>query len=630
MTSHQYQREPDASRYGEYLSPMYYALSYTWGRWELEPDRSPETKALDVANVSWPIPRIRPDRFTAAQFQRVLQNVLANYMVPKVELSGGHHNMIQHIYSAPQSEFVWLDVACIDQTPGSPLKAQEIGRQARIFRGAEKVFIWLHGIEPSVLWRAVSGLFRAGGEATWIYGREPGQLPRLRGPVLRGDEDFLAEAVTSLQDLLTDPWFSSLWTLQEAFLSPAAEIVDKDGQLLYDLRSGGPGGVEARTPIDLQSISRECVLLARVCSRSVAIKKQSTTISLPPCELEESLLALIEKSGLATLALRNPMALYTMSRKRTTRDPCDRIYGIMQVFDFQLGSSAPAVDPGKSFTLPELEIQLGEELFRGMPLLSQVVVHTEVVPFGHAWRVQASSTMPSLADHLTYYRTSSIWGAYEPRCNLSTSAQSGTTWGRFGGVSIPFSELVEICRIVNEAGFYQYRERISGQEVPYEASEPNGNYSQPKSCFQLALDMTELTIGSPYLSSLELSNISPHQQNQQSAALELASVCEGKHLELRVILLGQYVDERRDRWDWGMTEDKDFSRGEKWNVGILLSRPFPSNGVSHLNQENVKWRRLGVMIWDLANNALTGRTSKEKEYLLGEGRSWEKTEGLFG
>lgn len=41
-------------------------------------------------------------------------------------------------------EFVWLDMACIDQNPGSPDAAAEIGRQAKIFKGASHVYAWLN------------------------------------------------------------------------------------------------------------------------------------------------------------------------------------------------------------------------------------------------------------------------------------------------------------------------------------------------------------------------------------------------------------------------------------------------------------------------------------------------------
>lgn len=34
-------------------------------------------------------------------------------------------------------EYVWIDIACIQQTPNSREMAAEVGRQAKIFRGAE-------------------------------------------------------------------------------------------------------------------------------------------------------------------------------------------------------------------------------------------------------------------------------------------------------------------------------------------------------------------------------------------------------------------------------------------------------------------------------------------------------------
>lgn len=39
-------------------------------------------------------------------------------------------------------EFLWLDVACIDQRPDQPESALEIGRQGDISRGARHTFIW--------------------------------------------------------------------------------------------------------------------------------------------------------------------------------------------------------------------------------------------------------------------------------------------------------------------------------------------------------------------------------------------------------------------------------------------------------------------------------------------------------
>lgn len=166
-------------------------------------------------------------------------------------------------------------------------------------------------------------------------------------------------------------------------------------------------------------------------------------------------MALVDANGLSKLARTNPMALYTTANRRTTTHPCDRIYGIMQVFDFKLGSSAEGADSQKDYTLPELEVQFGSELLKTLPVLSQIVTHMEPVPFGQAWRVQASSKMPALAQYFTYYRTSSICGRSEAKCDLSTFATENTTWACFSGYCIPFSQLLEVCLAVNKAGLYK-------------------------------------------------------------------------------------------------------------------------------------------------------------------------------
>lgn len=52
---------------------------------------------------------------------------------------------------ASEIAFVWLNIACIDQTPGSLAKAREIGQQAEIFRGAAGTFVWLQRVDIEAL-----------------------------------------------------------------------------------------------------------------------------------------------------------------------------------------------------------------------------------------------------------------------------------------------------------------------------------------------------------------------------------------------------------------------------------------------------------------------------------------------
>ncbi|KAJ4391873.1 hypothetical protein N0V93_005493 [Gnomoniopsis smithogilvyi] len=577
-----------SARYGEWLQPRYYALSYTWGRWELDEHESPEVKALPVKNIPWAVPRINPARFTATQFEQVLQNITANTV------------RIPEATSWATPEFVWLDVACIDQRPGSPLKAQEIGRQAVIFRGAEAVFVWLHCIEPTMLYETLGGLYNANSDAVFLRSPRSDGIKK-RGEVLRGDEAFLSAAVTSLGSLLEDPWFSSLWTLQEAFLCPSSGFVAKDG--------GIPGVFN--TNISLNDVTRYCMGLFDICSRSAATKKK-------PAPLEQVLMDLVERSGLIAMHKNNPMSLYTLASQRTTRDPCDRVYGIMQVFGFRLGSSAEGADPDGAFSLLQLETQLGQSLLKDLPLLSQVAIHTELLPIGQAWRVHRSSVMPDLARELPYYHTSSLFGKFEPRCGLSTITRDVITWARFDGYTLPFDRLVGVCRAVNEAGLYRYRDTD-----PTILPSPVGS-----SCFQLALDVSEGTLRSTYLSSRKLWQIPLQSQQQHRAATELQSAYGGTHGKIQVLLLGQFSDERRDTWDFGRTKDDNLHCSEMWNVGVLLWKAGITDSARAPDRR--PWRRLGIVIWDLVNNALSGRGDEEKEVLRGDSEAWENMEGLFG
>ena len=64
--------------------------------------------------------------------------------------------------------------------------------------------------------------------------------------------------------------------------------------------------------------------------------------------------AMIDRTGLLVCLEEDSMGLLTAARFRTTRNEEDRVYGIMQVFEFQLGASAPDVDPNRVFGLEEL------------------------------------------------------------------------------------------------------------------------------------------------------------------------------------------------------------------------------------------------------------------------------------
>ena len=128
MTS---QKWKPGCKYGDYVEPKYNAISYTWGRYDLaipslgKIKKYRHTKAIEIKGIDWPIPRISPEHFSLDQFQHLIWQAC--------EPVDGEKG---------RTDFLWLDVACIDQNNG-PQKLAEIGRQAAIFHGAQRVFVWL-------------------------------------------------------------------------------------------------------------------------------------------------------------------------------------------------------------------------------------------------------------------------------------------------------------------------------------------------------------------------------------------------------------------------------------------------------------------------------------------------------
>ncbi|KAF2727761.1 hypothetical protein EJ04DRAFT_594023 [Polyplosphaeria fusca] len=170
--------------------PGYIAISHTWGRW------ATGEKAL-VEGVSWLIPK--NTKFDVEDLPRILKSAPGN------------------------DRYIWLDLLCIPQD-GSIIGAQEIARQAKIFQGARLAVAWLNevssfeGLGSIVRWMSLElmlahtqheeRLARAA-DAAWseVSGKVSGLLEPREGSL-------------QFSNLTLNPWFTSLWTLQEACLRP--------------------------------------------------------------------------------------------------------------------------------------------------------------------------------------------------------------------------------------------------------------------------------------------------------------------------------------------------------------------------------------------------------------------------
>ena len=142
--------------YGGHVAPRYNAVSYTWGRYDLDIPGGKKKKAfrnikaIGISGVDWTIPRICPEHFNVDQFQDLIKQAC--------ELA----NVVDE-----RTEFLWLDVACIDQNNG-PQKMAEIGRQAAIFRGAQNVFVWLTKLSANRFPLLMRNLLQSSGKSSCL------------------------------------------------------------------------------------------------------------------------------------------------------------------------------------------------------------------------------------------------------------------------------------------------------------------------------------------------------------------------------------------------------------------------------------------------------------------------------
>ena len=613
MTSYEWQA---GHRYGVHMKPRYNAISYTWGRYQLTSAlEKPYIKPLKLNGVSWEIPRIDDSHFTVDKFEELIRR----------SVEPRSYQGYNAAFTPSKIEFVWLDVACINQTPNHPQMATEIGRQARIFKKAKQVIVWLNGIAAQDLEKRTDGLITAAANAEqsltqtvasekqwstipgskskmsmikierWLSSTLKQTTSKIKEKwismkantpctLLQGDEKWLASALENLASLIEDRWFSSLWTLQEAFLSQWAYVISGEVEALH---VGSP---------QLRSIFTACETLHSVCERSVAQKK---ALNLPTANMEVQLIDTIEKGGLAALAIENPMILYTIASHRVTSRPVDRVYGIMQVFDFQLGISSPHADPGASPDLQQLELQLGRELITRYPIMSQLHVHTRPAERGQAWRVSNSSRVPALASKVGYYVTSSFLGDHKTLCQFMPTDVDDKPCASFTGRMCYFEVLQQTWSTVDRRTLHRSKKGTqSTQQIVIDSSE-----LLPFSLFQH--DPTQDLI---------------RDARQHRLAAELVNLCSQRGLLISVLLLGLFSDDRHTEEWWKLAggSNPDFN-GNRFNIGLIL--------VQESNAE--VWSRLGICIWDVGPLASGRNTSQQRDLLEGDSNDWKRVSGVF-
>ena len=134
--------------------------------------------------------------------------------------------------------YTWFDLVCIPQEPIDEqlifISAQEIGRQAKIFRRAKIAAAWFNDVDT---WKGMNAAISRLSINFLQEGKADDLLKSSQDPPgLNCDRNLeffedASEANEAPEDFM-NRWFSSLWTLQEICLRPDMRLCNKNWEVL--------------------------------------------------------------------------------------------------------------------------------------------------------------------------------------------------------------------------------------------------------------------------------------------------------------------------------------------------------------------------------------------------------------
>ena len=417
------------------------------------------------------------------------------------------------------------------------------------------------------------------------------ELASLQNLIGDANSEAIAALVSTLEQLATilptvfdDPWFSSLWTLQEAFLCPNASLLARDG------------------PVNrgLNTFTTDCDNIHTLCGLFLSQVGQNSITQdggwVEPCR---RVVKMIQSSGVPALATRYPLATYCVAGFRTASRDSDYVYGIQQIFEYRLGNTASVSETTKDFTREHLEIQLGTKLLEDWPVQSQFHVFTRPPQPGTGWHMNLTSRIPNSRGWRI--AAGSWWWRSKKCCELSVVNIAQAHLGYFTGRVCNFSALQDI-----------WRQAILTDDTQDELI---ADRDSVRSIHQIALDVADLqevdSAQEPleYRTSGFARDILPGEEQQELAAYLTRRYSNDR---LIVLLLGRVVDDIESR-----TFDTDV-----YHIGLLLVQQPKDPHLDH-------WRRIGFCHWK--SETLSSRMRQFEPILAAktECPQWRDSQGTF-
>lgn len=343
MTS--YERQ-NGNMYGGVCEPKYSAVSYSWGRFALRPEE--KDSAIIISNITWRVPGVNPDHFSVEDFSRMLSQT--------------------HVVTG--NKFIWLDVACIDQEDDL-VKMDEIRKTPGIFANASVAFVWLCRVPMHEL------------RKSWDFWKKVLKHQYSDGGLINDLESILAlEDAASI--FLDDPWFSSLWSLQDEGIRKDAFFLSREGEVAET----------DMIPCNVHSIQLGLSIMSSTLSNN---SRQRGSPNAQSQGIADRIKLRLDNAGVPQPG-SNPNLLYIASTRRLASQRTDSIYAIMGLYNIQVGA---AQDPSRQYTLSELEEQFAIALNRKSFFLGQLFVHLETPAPGQSWKIAQTARVPKGFDQWT-------------------------------------------------------------------------------------------------------------------------------------------------------------------------------------------------------------------------------------
>ncbi|KAI3392702.1 hypothetical protein diail_5259 [Diaporthe ilicicola] len=490
--------------------PRYSILSYTWGRWQVR-EAGRKHPPVGITGVDWDIPSIAETHFTAESFGTI----------------------VKRLGALGATDWAWIDIACIDQKDDE-IKMDEVGRQVSIFRNAATPFVWLCHTKINEFYEAIELL----ASENWNLFRERQHTEQTglvrQQPVLRALEGI----EKAMAKFLSDPWFSSLWTLQEFILRPDAIVLDRYGESLNVLREDLALLVKSRDrQDDLLTLEALCWALhnaqyegRQLQQRRHLLQDKGDAAGPHILELISRIFRAIQECGCGTNWLQgpsNPNIQYSAAKFRRTTHREDRIYAISQIYNVRVGQSARPMDRP---SLEDLIEEFGLAINERSPVLGQLFVHTKRPEVGKSWCITEHSDVPEIGDVPARIRLT------------STIARDESGFVVAHGPSCTFEDLCDFWKITPDY-----------------------------------LETNQIYLDEHIRQLVDPANVMSPSDTERYMSRLLAHFRQG----VRILLLGDYGQRFRTTSEM------------IYGYGLLLEQTFPGEAP----RDSISYRRLGICSW---------------------------------